>query len=292
MPHGRAEVIQYWAPGVSRSAGQVQRADAGLSRPVAPSLSPQAGCEQRSCRIQVMMGRFWIATSRHVALILTCRILSFDFIVRRKRLPLRPASKIHPQAREGRPSMKYLFAAVMLASAVVGFSEAASAAGGCGPGWYRGPYGGCRPMAARRSSRRRRARRTGRGGAPPRVPLRLPLVRRTLPPVLISCIFETAAPRHWLARPFCSRRVAQTKRGSQSRSPFMFRSTATSAASGGDASFFLPVTVMPTPVTMMPMAMPVHLLRLHAGDFLAAGDRRTDIGVRVRHVGRTVDRLR
>jgi hypothetical protein len=42
--------------------------------------------------------------------------------------------------------MKYLFAAVMLASAVVGFIEAASAAGGCGPGWYRGPYGGCRPM--------------------------------------------------------------------------------------------------------------------------------------------------
>jgi len=42
--------------------------------------------------------------------------------------------------------MKYLFAAVMLASAVVGFSEAASAAGGCCPGWYRGPYGGCRPM--------------------------------------------------------------------------------------------------------------------------------------------------
>ncbi|MCK1544003.1 hypothetical protein IVA98_33475 [Bradyrhizobium sp. 160] len=42
--------------------------------------------------------------------------------------------------------MKYLFAAAMLASAVVGFSEAASAAGGCGPGWYRGPYGGCRPM--------------------------------------------------------------------------------------------------------------------------------------------------
>ena len=45
--------------------------------------------------------------------------------------------------------MKYLFAAVMLASAVVGFSEAASAAGGCGPGWYRGPYGGCRPMGGR-----------------------------------------------------------------------------------------------------------------------------------------------
>jgi hypothetical protein len=42
--------------------------------------------------------------------------------------------------------MKYLLAAAMLASAVVGFSEVASAAGGCGPGWYRGPYGGCRPM--------------------------------------------------------------------------------------------------------------------------------------------------
>jgi hypothetical protein len=42
--------------------------------------------------------------------------------------------------------MKYLFAAAMLASAVVGFGGAASAAGGCGPGWYRGPYGGCRPM--------------------------------------------------------------------------------------------------------------------------------------------------
>jgi hypothetical protein len=47
---------------------------------------------------------------------------------------------------EKEDQMKYIFAAVMLASAVVGFSEAASAAGGCGPGWYRGPYGGCRPM--------------------------------------------------------------------------------------------------------------------------------------------------
>ncbi|MBR0778403.1 hypothetical protein JQ543_16885 [Bradyrhizobium diazoefficiens] len=42
--------------------------------------------------------------------------------------------------------MKYLFAAAMLASAAVGFSEAASAAQGCGPGWARGPYGHCRPM--------------------------------------------------------------------------------------------------------------------------------------------------
>jgi hypothetical protein len=41
--------------------------------------------------------------------------------------------------------MKYLFAAVLLAGTVAGFG-AADAAGGCGPGWYRGgPYGGCHP---------------------------------------------------------------------------------------------------------------------------------------------------
>ena len=40
--------------------------------------------------------------------------------------------------------MKYLFAAVLLASSVAGFS-AANAAEGCGPGFHRGPYGGCRP---------------------------------------------------------------------------------------------------------------------------------------------------
>jgi hypothetical protein len=38
--------------------------------------------------------------------------------------------------------MKYLFAAVLLAGTVAGFS-AADAAGGCGPGLHRGPYGGC-----------------------------------------------------------------------------------------------------------------------------------------------------
>ena len=40
--------------------------------------------------------------------------------------------------------MKYLFAAVLVASSLVGFS-AANAAGGCGLGYHRGPYGGCRP---------------------------------------------------------------------------------------------------------------------------------------------------
>jgi hypothetical protein len=41
-------------------------------------------------------------------------------------------------------NMKYLFAAVLLAGTVAGFS-AADAAGGCGPGWHRGAYGECHP---------------------------------------------------------------------------------------------------------------------------------------------------
>jgi hypothetical protein len=42
-------------------------------------------------------------------------------------------------------NMKYLFAAaVLVASSFASFS-AANAAGGCGPGWHRGPYGGCQP---------------------------------------------------------------------------------------------------------------------------------------------------
>jgi hypothetical protein len=41
-------------------------------------------------------------------------------------------------------NMKYLFAAVLVASSFASFS-AANAAGGCGPGLHRGPYGGCQP---------------------------------------------------------------------------------------------------------------------------------------------------
>jgi hypothetical protein len=41
-------------------------------------------------------------------------------------------------------NMKYLFAVALVASTVAGFS-AANAAGGCGPGFHRGPYGECRP---------------------------------------------------------------------------------------------------------------------------------------------------
>ena len=39
--------------------------------------------------------------------------------------------------------MKTLFAAVLLAVTFAGFG-AANAAGGCGIGFHRGPYGGCR----------------------------------------------------------------------------------------------------------------------------------------------------
>jgi hypothetical protein len=41
-------------------------------------------------------------------------------------------------------NMKYLFATALVASIVAGFGSA-NAAGGCGPGWHRGPYGGCQP---------------------------------------------------------------------------------------------------------------------------------------------------
>jgi hypothetical protein len=40
--------------------------------------------------------------------------------------------------------MKYIFAAILALGTVASFS-AAEAAGGCGPGWHRGPYGGCQP---------------------------------------------------------------------------------------------------------------------------------------------------
>jgi hypothetical protein len=41
--------------------------------------------------------------------------------------------------------MKYLFAAAVLVTTVFAGISAADAAGGCGPGFHRGPYGGCRP---------------------------------------------------------------------------------------------------------------------------------------------------
>lgn len=41
--------------------------------------------------------------------------------------------------------MKYLIAAALLATTVVGFAPVADAAQGCGRGFHRGPYGGCQP---------------------------------------------------------------------------------------------------------------------------------------------------
>jgi hypothetical protein len=40
--------------------------------------------------------------------------------------------------------MKYLFVAALVAGTIAGLGSA-SAAGGCGPGWHRNPYGECRP---------------------------------------------------------------------------------------------------------------------------------------------------
>jgi hypothetical protein len=40
--------------------------------------------------------------------------------------------------------MKYLFAAALVAGTVAGFGSA-NAAGGCGAGFHRDPYGVCRP---------------------------------------------------------------------------------------------------------------------------------------------------
>jgi hypothetical protein len=42
-------------------------------------------------------------------------------------------------------NMKYLIAAALLATSVAGFAATADAAQGCGPGYHRGPYGGCVP---------------------------------------------------------------------------------------------------------------------------------------------------
>ena len=90
--------------------------------------------------------------------------------------------------------MKYLFAAVLVASSFAGFS-AANAAGGCGAGWHRGPYGGCQPnrggvvVVSAGPGRR--------GAARPPLPLRLGLALRPLPPVLTACIAtEGKTPLH------------------------------------------------------------------------------------------------
>ncbi len=44
--------------------------------------------------------------------------------------------------------MKYLFAAALAVITAASFAGTANAAGGCGPGWHRGPYGACVRNAA------------------------------------------------------------------------------------------------------------------------------------------------
>ena len=44
--------------------------------------------------------------------------------------------------------MKFLIAAAVVATTIVGLGASANAAGGCGPGWHRGPYGACVRNAA------------------------------------------------------------------------------------------------------------------------------------------------
>ena len=39
--------------------------------------------------------------------------------------------------------MKYLCAAALVAVSAASFAGTANAAGGCGPGWHRNPYGAC-----------------------------------------------------------------------------------------------------------------------------------------------------
>jgi hypothetical protein len=46
-------------------------------------------------------------------------------------------------------NMKTLFAAAVLVAGTFASFSAANAAGGCGPGWHRGPYGGCQPNRGR-----------------------------------------------------------------------------------------------------------------------------------------------
>ncbi|WP_291860855.1 hypothetical protein [Bradyrhizobium sp.] len=67
--------------------------------------------------------------------------------------------------------MKYLIAAALLATTVVGFAPIADAAGGCGRGYHRGPYGECRPNVVIRR--------------PPVYVVRPPVVYRPAPVVVV-----------------------------------------------------------------------------------------------------------
>ena len=86
--------------------------------------------------------------------------------------------------------MKYLFAAAVLVAGTFASFSAANAAGGCGPGWYRGPDGGCQPIrravVVRACPSRRGASGSPRrrGTARRRMPVRHRVALRTLPRLL------------------------------------------------------------------------------------------------------------
>jgi hypothetical protein len=98
-----------------------------------PWLTRFARCvtdDVHSFRVQVAVTRF----SRVRRLQIFNFVESKDCIMVRRRRA----------AQHNGGNMKTLFAAVLLAVTFAGFG-AANAAGGCGLGYHRGPYGGCRP---------------------------------------------------------------------------------------------------------------------------------------------------
>jgi hypothetical protein len=91
--------------------------------------------------------------------------------------------------------MKYLIAATLLATTVMGFAPVADAAQGCGPGFHRGAYGACvsnrRPVVVRRAPV---------VVVPPRVVYRrAPVVYRRAPVVVAPRARVCPRGMHWYA---------------------------------------------------------------------------------------------
>jgi hypothetical protein len=72
--------------------------------------------------------------------------IHFPFMVRNLgSAPRRIAAEYAASRPTMGETMKTLFAAAVLVAGTFASFSAANAAGGCGPGWHRGPYGGCQP---------------------------------------------------------------------------------------------------------------------------------------------------
>ena len=184
--------------------------------------------------------------------------------------------------------MKYLFAAVLALGTVASFS-AAEAAGGCGPGWHRGPYGGCQPnrravVVVRRSSWRRSGRR---GAARPRLPLRHRVALWTLPRLLIF-------PKHDKSPARAGLFLFSSKQSVAGDLPVVTTTTPVAAAPATaampapmpatpTAAAPTPVPATPAPAPSAPAAMtaaaPAHFFRREAIDLLARRD--GGLGIRI-----------